>query len=1087
MKRNGSLILLLLLCFTQVAFAQNKTVKGEVISSIDNLPIIDAFVVVVGNQSIGTLTDANGQFSLSVPETATQVQVSYLGHETKIVDILDSYMKIILNENSNELQNAVVTGYSTASKRNFVGSATTINSKEILSKSVSSVSTALSGESAGVNVINTSGQPGTLATINIRGIGSVNGSSAPLYIVDGVPYSGAVSAISAGDIENISILKDASSTAIYGARGANGVIVITTKKGSRDKVRINAEQVVGINVRQLPRYELISNPEEYISLMWQGLKQKAIDLGEKNPVKYANENLFVKEGIEATGIKEAYNIWNASPSELIDPETGRVRQGISRKYTPENWSDYAFQPSRKSETIVSLSGGDNNTQYYVSLNYLNEKGYALKSSLERFSARANIISSPVKWLKAGLNINYATTKTVAGGQGGNSSVNMFYFVDNIPPIYPLFLRDRFGNKIEDNIYGGYVYDFGKEYGRSYQPLSNAVGSTVLDQSYSNWTQLILIGTLDFRLAKGLTFENKIQHSKMFDNIVSLSNKYYGQAATSGGSLTRNFNGGVFLSDLNLLRYKKLVGLHSIEAFAAHELTVSDDEYNSVYKNKLVFPNDIDLDNALETQNPASGSRDQLRLQSYFGQVNYVYADKYFVSGTIRRDGSSRFENNKWGNFYSLGLAWMMSDEDFMKSVEWLKELKLKASFGTLGSQEGISYYSGKNLYSLSNVNGNPSFLLTFKGNPDLTWEKSSMFQLGTEFNIADRVEGSIEFYNKITSDMIYNLPQAISTGIRVKQVNDGKLLNRGVDFDFNFRAYRDRDAFLNVRLNGAYNLNRILRMPVDPATGKPKIISGNESVGHSLYDHYMRKFVGVNPESGEEEYEFIFADNNANGTYEADTDAKITSYVLDLQEHPEYKDKLVTSKTTNSSIATFNYRGTALPFLKGGITLDGGWKGINVRAQFIYSLGGRGYDAAYAEYMNSGNESGLGDKNFHVDILKRWTTAGQHSDVAKFSAGYRKNSEDIPEIERVSRAGSDKYLVSASFFQVGNIKIGYTLPENIVNKLRLSNVELWLSGDNLWVFSARKGYNPSIDIAGGSAQGIYQPLTSYTAGIRLNF
>lgn len=1095
---------LLILCFLlttfHLAFSQNKTVKGVVTSASDGMPVVAAYVFVFDenttqSQSVGVSTDLDGRFSLTVAQNVTKVKVQCIGFEDQVVTIPagGEDLSIVLKTDAIALDNSIVTGYSTSTKRSFVGTASVVNAADIRAKAASNISASLVGESAGVNVVVGSGQPGDGASVYVRGIGSVNGSTAPLYIVDGVPYGGGISTINPQDIESITLLKDAASTAIYGARGANGVIVIKTKQGGlNDKqgIVVNVEQTFGTNVDQLARYDVIKSPEQYIGLMWSGLRQYAADNGIANPVDYANNNLFIPVDDNGRGIKEPYNMWVGTPEEFIDPVTGTVRAGTARKYTPEDWESYAFRPAFKSETNVNMSGGNSRISYYASVGYLNEKGYAIKSGFERLTSRLAVNASPLKWVKLGLTGAFSTTRYEAGGHG-DSSVNLFYTTRDVPSIYPLFLRDEEGNLVPDDKNGGYVFDFGDKYSRSYAPLSNAVGQTILGQDYSNTHNLSVIGNADFRITDWLSFENKYQYNQEITFGVFLANKYYGQSSSGKGELDKSFNSYKTVTGLNMLRFNKRFGKHSTDAFVAHEISIDASDLNSVAKKNLIFPQETYLNNAIEALVPPSGSYSDLRLESYFGQLNYSFDDKYFAMATVRRDGSSRFKNNKWGNFYSLGGAWMISNENFMKDVSWIKELKLKASYGTLGSQAGISLYSGNDLYSIRNLSGLPSFTFASKGNPDLTWEKSSMFQTGVEFNISDIVEGSIDFYNKVTSDMLYDTREAPSTGVAIVKKNDGKLLNRGFEFDFTVHALRNKEYYLDFRLNGAHNTNKILRMPIDPGTGKPKIFdsSAAQAEGYSLGEQYLAKSLGVNSDTGEEEYEFIFADLDGDGVYSADKDDAIYHYYAELKEHPEYleKNQLVSSKTTNISIATRNFRGNSLPVLKGSFLISGGWRNISLRTQFLYSIGGLGYDSMYSTYLNTVDNTGLGDKNFHVDIEKRWKQPGDITNIPKFTGGYRPSTRGVPVQNQVRRGGSTRFLTSASYLQIANVRIGYKLPKKIVDKLKLGSLEVFASGDNLWVFSARKGYNPSVSLFGSTNQSAYVPMTTYTCGLRLSF
>ncbi|WP_317170430.1 TonB-dependent receptor plug domain-containing protein [Galbibacter sp. BG1] len=351
-----------------------------------------------------------------------------------------STIDVVLEQDSQALEEVIVVGYGTSTKESFTGTATKVDSESIEKKSVSNISQALAGEAAGVRVINTSGQPDSAATVRIRGFGSVNGNRDPLYIVDGVPFVGNISAINPADIKSTTILKDASATAIYGSRGANGVVVITTKNGKGQESYIEVETKTGQNMSLIPRSNTISSPEQYIGLSWEGLYNKGVIRGVSDPTAYANQNLF-----SGSGIDPKYNMWNvADGGELINPSTGQVREGVTRKYNPENWEDYAFQPANRLEANLKIGGGNEKTSYFTSFGYLKDNGYTINSDYERISTRLNLRHEVKDWLEGSVNIGYTISDANNNGQSEDSG-SVFWFVDNIPSIYPLFLRDNNGN------------------------------------------------------------------------------------------------------------------------------------------------------------------------------------------------------------------------------------------------------------------------------------------------------------------------------------------------------------------------------------------------------------------------------------------------------------------------------------------------------------------------------------------------------------------------------------------------------------------------------------------------------------------
>lgn len=731
---------------------------------------------------------------------------------------------------------------------------------------------------------------------------------------------------------------------------------------------------------------------------------------------------------------------------------------------------------------MSISGGSGKTRFFASLGYTNDIGYTVNSSYERFSARTSINTNPYEWMTAGLTMNYALTNTKDGGQSSYSSTNLFTFIDDIPPLFGVFMRDAQGKKIPDPHFGGYQYDFG--IGRPYSTGSNAIAAADLDKSKSTADNMGLNAHINFKFLKYFTLENKFQATKFREVEIAATNPFYGSEVGSNGSITRYNTTSLSWTGLNMLRFNHTMNAHNIEAFVAHEATSYKYDIEWASKKNMVDPNGEHFRNFLEIQGLPDGYGYEYALESYFGQLNYDWSGKYFFSGTVRRDGASRFKNNKWGTFYSIGVAWMLNRESFLKNVDWLKMLKIKASYGTLGQQaapETYLYYSGEDLYKIVPLGKKPSFVLDKKGNPDLTWEKSNMFQAGLEFNIGNYLEGGIDFYVKNTSDMLFDRRVAPSNGYAIYQVNDGLLRNSGIDFELIGHVLKGKDYFLDIKVNGGHFRNRIITMPLDPSTGKTVYLDESLSgyaraEGHSLYDHYMPTYLGVDSKTGLAQYSFVFFDENGDGKYSGkDGDKRVSSLERYLYENPDHKEKLVYDKTTSGELATSSFIGkTALPTLRGSFNISGGFKGIELSLQFTYGIGGYAYDRQYAGFMSNDLP---GKNNFHVDMRKRWKEEGDISDIPRLNAGY----------DKYTTIRSDRFLVKSDYIGLNNVRLGYNLPKEWISKIKLDNMYLWLSGDNVMLLTARKGFNPTTSLSGASSGYTYPPLTTFTAGIRLGF
>ncbi len=1068
MKKIALMLLSMALIGVFTVEAQVRRISGTVISADDQNAIPGASVVVKGT-TLGTITNMDGAYQIDVPADAQTLVISFIGMETKEVEITGSVLNVVLGQDIIGLDEVLVVGYGTATKQAFVGSIKTVKNESIQSKSVSNLSQSLAGEAAGVRVINTSGQPGTTATIRIRGFGSVNGNRDPLYVLDGVPFSGSVSSINPNDIETVTILKDATATAIYGSRGANGVILLTTKSGKAGTSFIEADVKTGINVSGLPRYSTMKSPEDYIGLSWEALYNRGVAMGNPDPAGFANTTLF-----SASGITPKYNLWNATAAELIDPATRTVRPGVGRRYDPENWEDYGFQNSSRTEANLVFRGGTETSKYYSSIGYLNDVGYIINSDYKRYSATLNLESLVKPWLSTNTKMSYSGSETNNNGQSTDSG-SIFWFVDNLPPIFPLFLRDeQTGAIVADPIFEGNQYDYGV--GRAFGALTNSIADAHFDKSNTKAHQLAgnLGGTI--RFTDNLSLENTFGAQLYASKYNNLNNPFYGSAAGQGGSIYKVDQLMISYNFLNLLRYKNSFGSHSFEALAAHESNSWERKYQTASKSKMVHPDIDDLNNFVIVSSPPTSYTDQVRLESYFGQVNYNFANKYYLSTSVRRDGSSRFiGDNKWDTFGSLGLSWVISNESFMQSQNIFEYLKYKISYGLVGEQAGIGYYPAFNTFDISNLNDGISISARDIGNPDLTWETSKMFQTGVEFGIGKFLEGSVDYYRKNTENLLFDRRVGPSVGYALITVNDGVLRNSGIEFDVTAHFINTQDAGLNFSVNGELLSNELIQMPIDPATEEPKVldIAGlfGRTEGHSLYDFYIREWAGVDPSDGTAMWFQYYHDANGNGLLDSGEGiASLHEYSI---TNPDNAISKTLTKTYNN--ATQKYVGkSAIPTVRGAFRLDGHVKGFDIGAQFIYSLGGYAYDGAYGILMHN---DVVGGNNWHTDILDRWQNPGDITNVPRLSSNYDTNV----------RSASTRFLTKSDFLSLNNVRIGYTVPANMVQKMKMSSLNIFVSGDNLFLLSARDGFNPSTHEAGTSDMYRYSPLSTYTLGLRVQF
>jgi TonB-linked SusC/RagA family outer membrane protein len=1055
---------------------KKKTVSGTVSDSSGALPVVS---VVIKGTSNGVETDFDGKYTIKV-QTGAVLSFSYLGYVTAEKTVgSQATINVMLEEDANILDEVVVVGYGTTTKQSFTGTAKVVTSENIDAKSVSNVAQALQGEASGVSVIRGSGKPGAGATIRIRGFSSIEGNRDPLYVVDGVPFAAGINSINPADIENTTILKDATATAVYGSRGANGVILITTKSGKSGKSYIEFDTKTTVNMRALPLYDLVSNEEEFIEIEYEKLKNMYIFQGypEATATQWGADDLFVPR---YGGIAPYYNMWNvANGAELIDTATGKVRAGVTRRYSPTDWAKAGYRDGIRNEINFKISGGNDTTKHYFSLGYLDDEGYINNSQYNRYSTRLNVSTKATKWLKANANLSYAHgVNNDATGYGGGV---VTYMLDYTPTIYDIYMRDADGAIVYNENTGDPLYDFGDGSAgntREFSATYNGVGESIynIDRTVRNTLNANLSLVAD--ITDGLTFETTYGLNSVDSNFGNTRNSLQGSAGVAAGGTLVLQNTRVMNQNFNqIFRYKKSFGdKHNAEAFVAHETNEYSNRFFTVNKKGIVNLNPdaaLDPDNYIEQNGVSSGNTVDSSLESYFGQVNYNYDGKYYFSGTLRRDGSSRFANNKWGNFWSAGASWIMSKENFLSSVEFIDFLKLKASYGVLGDQ-GNSFYTGQAGYDIGSLLGAPSLAARPLVDPNITWESSNSFQTGIEFELFDgRLEGGVDYYIKKTSDLFVNKRLGPSTGDAIIRTNDGELLNKGLEFDVTGHIVKNQDFKLSLTVNGEIFDNEILKMPIENATGLPKPIniSGayGQSKGRSIYDFYMPEWAGVDVDNGNPQWVENWVDGNNNNEYDAGEG--ISDLLVYQSQNP---DASIQERLTNTyGNATRKYVGkSGIPAVRGAFRLNANYKNFSLSTQFGYSLGGYGYDSQYANLMSNGK---IGANSYHTDIRKSWRQPGDITDVPRIYS-----NENI----RVNGTSS-RFITSTDYLALNNARLGYSLSNDVAQRIGIGGLDIWLSGDNLFLLSERSGYNPTISVTGTSGRYTYAPISSYTLGVRV--
>ena len=1072
-KFKGILTLFLALV-VQFSFAQQKTITGKVSDGSGPLPGVS---IIVKGSTIGTETDFDGKYSIKASSEDILI-FRYLGYLSIDKTIgASSIINVSMKEDANILDEVVIVGYGTTTKKSFTGTASVVSSENIDAKAVSNVAQALIGEVSGVSVTRTNGRPGSSATIRIRGFSSIEGNSAPLYVVDGVPFSGDINAINPNDIESTTILKDASATAIYGARGANGVVLLTTRKGTSGKNTVEFDFQSSVSSRTLPRYNLVNNEEEYMELVYAGLRNTADFAGNNNPSQFALDNLFSDRGVAPL-----YNMWNvADGNGLIDPSTGKVISGVTRKYTPTDWADAGYRDGVRNEMNFKTSGGTDKTKHYFSLGYLSDEGFIAESQYDRYSTRLNVTANPVDRVKISTNLDYSYSEyNDATGYGGG---NVTYMLDFTPTIYPLYLRDTDGNIVMNPNTNEPFYDFGDNIAgnaRDFSATYNGVGEAIYNINRTKRHSVNGNINAAVEIMEGLTFETTYGMNFYSSNLDQTRNSIQGSAGVAlGGTLYKANTTYVSQNFNQILRYKTKFGEdHNFNMLVAHESFADRNEYFDMNRKGIVNlnPNAAGApDNYLDQNGVSTGNIVETSLEGYFTQANYNYLNKYYLQGTLRKDGSSRFYKNKWGTFWSAGAGWIVSEENFLSSSNVINYLKLKASYGVLGDQ-GNAAYAGQLGFDIENLLGQPSLAPRAVVDPNITWESSEQMQVGVEIELfKGAIQADLDYYVKTTNNLYVNKRLPPSTGDAIILTNDGSLENRGFEFNVTGNIVRNRDFKLSLTLNGEMFNNQITQMPIENSTGLPKVvnISGlfGQSQGRSIYDYYIREWAGVDPANGNPMWIENWSDENSNGQY--DSGEGIPDMLVYTAENP---DAVIEERITNTySNATRKYSDkSVIPTVRGAFRLNSSYKGFSFSTQFGYSLGGYGYDSQYANLMTNGK---VGGSSYHNDMKDRWMQPGDISAIPRLYS-----NENVQAV-----SSSTRFLQSSDYLALNNARLGYQVPSQFLAKTGFSSVNFWVSGDNLFLLSSRQGYNPTTSLTGQSGRYTYNPISNYTLGVRVKF
>lgn len=905
--------------------SRKKRVTG-VVKDVMGEPLIGANVVEKGRSTNGVITDFNGKFTLEVDESASLV-VSYIGYLAQDIPTKGKGdFHIILKEDTNTLDEVVVTGYGDFKKATYTGSASVLTTEKLEALPVVSVGQMIESNIPGISVVaGTSSQPGAKTTLRVRGVASMNASTEPLYVLDGVPIPsydlsnftsmseaggmGFIETLNPADIESITVLKDAASASLYGAKGANGVVLITTKKGKEGKLRVNMAAKYGITDFAYT-YRPLMGGEERRKLIHEGLVNFQLDKGvsEQEAQQYADAN--------------------------IDQYAKRLPQGYS------DWESALFKTGYQQDYNLSASAGNQNSSFIGSLGYTKQTGVSLNSEMERFTGRVDA-SNKYKKVEFGMNASLSWTKNVHLPEGKFYGSAIYASKVNLTPSTPIYNEDgTYASGYREN--NGYNPILEAEVNDYYARTVRAMGTAKI--AYNVWDNLKVssVFTVDYSLTKDFFFQSPDGRD----------------GATYQGRGRMQMTDRIRYTSQNNLTYSKTFGKHSVSAVTAFEVMKYD--YEDLYAAKKTYGQDINtsLGNAADPID-ADQKLQEDALMSYVASVNYSYDDKYYASFSFRRDGSSRLSpDTRWGNFWSLSASWRLSQERFMQPLKSvLSDLKLRASYGVNGNLPS-SYYGYQSTYTTGAFySGKPSPWESTLGNEELTWEKNYALNLGLDIGLFSRVNVSLDWYTRTTKDLLMSKQLNSISGFSSLLTNVGQMRNTGVELEVRSNNIKTKDFSWTTAFNLSHNKNKILKL-----ADLPWLVDGRyvRKEGYPFNTIYLREYAGVDPETGSALYYDNQQDENGNYTKNKVTDPGQASPI-------PLKD--ITPTISGGFMNTFNY------------------KFIDLSFNLSYSFGGYSYDNASYILQDDGY-SVISNKS--TEQRRRWQKPGDITDVPRFVYGNKK-------------------------------------------------------------------------------------------------
>lgn len=1010
-----------------VLLAQTVQLKGTVKDAKTGELLIGVNIIVEGSQT-GTVTDLDGNFVISAPADGT-LKISYIGYKTQQVKFSGQKMlDIQLESDSKTIDEIVVVGYSVQKKRDVLGAISKVGSNELSKIPVASAQQALQGRIAGVNVAAQTGAPGAPISVRIRGVNSIGLGNEPLYIVDGIPIEGALNNIPPGEIETMTVLKDASSAAIYGSRATNGVILITTKSGKSGDARITYNTQIGFQTHG--RLTKMATTDQYIKLY-----NEAATADNKG-------SIVQRSLIEGNWVKDFPNVSHI---------------------------DEIFQTAPLQLHELSISGGNEKTTYLISAAYYNQDGIIKNTGYQRANVRSNISSDVKKWLQVGLNVsgsisnNRLVSSSGDGSAGEGGSVVRYALYRN--PAIPVY--NAAGNYVDlpSEYYGDAVYN--SFFGDGYSPEGLAANTdrTKKIKTLLATGNVLVKFTPDllWKTTAGIDYNvtDKREYNKTWgtaNRINSTNGLNISSEGSSNWTINSTLNYSVNWNENSNL--SALVGTEAVKQ-TANGLYLSDSQFANTDPDFLYIGKGLGIKTGNQSEWGSS-------LLSFFGNVNYNYKQKYYVSGILRRDGSSRFsDGHKWGTFYSVSAGWNLDSEDFIKDLSDINKLKLRAGYGSIGNQNIPLYsyydrYGSQYYYTFGGTSYN-GYAQTTLGNIDLKWETNNQFNAGVDLEMLKGTWGAtLDYYYKITNDMLLpaSYPPSVGKASPPYINSKGNVLNTGVDIEVFYRK-QYKDAGFTITLNGGFLHNEVLNIdaPYYAGTVDTGISATKTDVGQPIGSFYLYKMDGI----FQNEAEILTSAYQGKNIKPGDV-----KYV-DINN-----DNVIDAKDRD-------FAGSAIPVINAGLNLSGNYKGFDLSAFFQGAFGQKLF--SQVNYDIEGYYRGFNVTERYY--LEHWTGEGTSNTQPRASWAAKSNNV----------RASTRFLEDGSYVRLKNIQLGYTIPNT--RKLRLQSVRLYVAATNLLTFTGYTGFDPEMtvstnsasqgDLANGIDWGTYPVAKNYTFGLNISF